>query len=78
MKETNSDLTPPHGFSAFAVAPRGDFDAPKVCICMLSKTGEIVNDQILIAEPNYARDLAIYLMDVADRADAQTSDIKPD
>lgn len=69
-------LPMPDGFSAFTVSKYKDHDGPMIGICML-KYGEIADDLIMMATPEYVRDLAEHLIAAADRCDASDFDLGP-
>lgn len=65
----NTDLPQAHGMSIFGVNSVDEDKDPIVVICLITDTGEIIRDTILAAPLDYARDLALRIMDEADAAE---------
>ncbi|SMO95989.1 hypothetical protein SAMN06265173_1319 [Thalassovita litoralis] len=73
MTEAKQDMHATHAISAVTV--NHEAHGPTVLLCLLKETGEISGDIILPAPPHYARQVAQYIIDAADRAEAGQFDI---
>lgn len=64
-----TDLPRATSLSIFGINPADKDKDPAVVICLMTEAGEILRDSVLLAPLDYARDLALRIMDEADAAE---------